>query len=366
MRTLRSMISIALILIAAIVLVDCKGKGKDEAGERSIEDAYTLYTWGLELIDRDKPDEAFEKFQRAIELDPTNSEVYHQLGNYYYRYKRDFNKAIENYKKAVEYNEEYWQSWNNLGSIYYKMGEAEKAIQAWERAIEVNPNSYFAMENLGLAYTHKGDFDTALRYYRECINIDPNIKSVYYHLAQMYAKAGDFPMAKQAANEILKNNPYDPFAKNIMGDIYFAEGKYDKALKEYRDVIKIRPNNARPYITAAFLISETGGDLKEAEKMLLKAKGMTPSLDYLVDNKLGWVYYKMGKYEQALELFDISLQKTPQGDILTQSEIYYHKGMALLKLSKIPEAKESFNLAIEKLPQGEFAQEARQELGKLN
>jgi tetratricopeptide (TPR) repeat protein len=57
---------------------------------------------------------------------------------------------------------------------------------------------------------------------------------------------------------------------------------------------------------------------------------------------LGWVYHKMGKTDEALEIYEVLVAEAPDNPGLN-----YHLGMVLLDANRKEEAAENFRIAVE-------------------
>lgn len=116
-------------------------------------------------ISQNKYDEAREFLTQAIELNPTNAQLYDVMGKLYENENPD--KALEWFKKALEINPEYTESLNNIGRVYYNLavqvpdelgmqkakakreGYLKEALPYLEKAYSINPeNTYYLLGNV--------------------------------------------------------------------------------------------------------------------------------------------------------------------------------------------------------------------------
>ncbi len=94
---------------------------------------------GLELYNDDKIDESLQAYNRALELDPNDSEAWNNkgideglLGKY--------DDALVSFGNAVAINESYAEAWYNMGVIYDFKEYYGSAVQAYKRATQLNPS----------------------------------------------------------------------------------------------------------------------------------------------------------------------------------------------------------------------------------
>lgn len=116
---------------------------KEEFGEaeKSAED---YYKEGIELFQCKNFKAARDALEKAVELDPTNSEYLTALGMCYSvhsdEYEGDFHAAIKAFKKAAELNPSDPRNFYYVGVIYSTMGKKDVAIKAFKKTLELDPS----------------------------------------------------------------------------------------------------------------------------------------------------------------------------------------------------------------------------------
>src|SRR5215510_12131057 len=93
------------------------------------------------------------------------------------------------------------------------------------------------------------------------------------------------------------------------GDKFAAREQYQEAILEYRNVLRLDPANARA-IRQLGLAHYSLGEVLSAFRYLLKARQLNAD-DYEVRLKLGWIYLRGGKREEAREDAGAVLSKEP-------------------------------------------------------
>src|SRR5262245_4954428 len=93
------------------------------------------------------------------------------------------------------------------------------------------------------------------------------------------------------------------------GDKFAAREQYQEAILEYRNVLRLDPANARA-IRQLGLAHYSLDEGPQAFRYLLKAQQLTPD-DYEVRLKLGRIYLRVGKREEAREEAGAVLSKEP-------------------------------------------------------
>lgn len=105
--------------------------------------------------------EAMAEYNRAIELDPRNTNAYYNRASLYQKQGKP-EAAFADFNKIIEINPNYSQSYYGRGLIYDGQGQRDKAIAEYTKAIENNAYSGFAYLKRAVAYNSKGEYRKAL------------------------------------------------------------------------------------------------------------------------------------------------------------------------------------------------------------
>jgi tetratricopeptide (TPR) repeat protein len=264
------------------------------AGGAQTPNAQSQYQQGHDALVRGDHDKAVDYLEKAVALSPQNARYHYQLGN------------------------AYGQSAASSG-MFSAMSKAKKAKAEWERAIELDPNFVPARFSL-------------LEFY----SIAPSIAG------------GDKSAALAQAAEIRKRDPIE--GHRAFARIHTAAKKPDLARKEYFDMVKEQPGNARAhyhygvflmltdknykaagdefelaakldptYMPAFFQIGHAavlaGNNLERGEETLKKYFAYRPTEDEPPPARtlywLGGIYEKQGKKAEARSTYAASLKLNP-------------------------------------------------------
>jgi len=125
---------LALVTLALILTLMAPAYASS-ANETSID----WFMKGYNLYNQEKFSESLDAYNRALELDPRDSEAWNNrgidlglLGKY--------DDALTSFSKAVNLNESYAQAWFNMGVIYDIKGDYPTAVQAYKRATQIDPS----------------------------------------------------------------------------------------------------------------------------------------------------------------------------------------------------------------------------------
>ena len=140
-------------------------------------------------------------------------------------------------------------------------------------------------------------------------------------------------------NKAVQNLPNTP---DLIYDYASAAerlGKYDLMEIELNKAITMKPDYAAAYNALGYSLADRNIKLDLAKQMIDKALTLTPDDHFMIDS-LGWVYYRLGKLDLAIE------QLRRAYSIQADPEIAAHLGEVLWQQGKIEEAKKIWQDAL--------------------
>lgn len=179
--------------------------------------------------------------------------------------------------------------------------------------------------------------------------------------ANAATEIGDFDRALAALSEAEKIAEFGeqqaslPFVWFNRGVVYERKKDFDLAEKWLRKTIEAQPHHHPAMNYLSYTWADRGVNLEEALKLVKKALEIEPENTAYLDT-LGWVYFRLGRFNEALVEIDRAL-KTESNE----PEILQHRGDILQKLGRHQEAREAWEKALKLDP--ERSAEILQRLG---
>lgn len=127
-------------------------------------DAAEWFNVGVNL-ESHSADEAKDAYQRSLELDPTNSDTYVNLGRLFHD-EGEVEHAIRQYRAALLHDPQHVTAAFNLGIALEDLDKPTEAIASYEQALASDPSYADAHFNLARAHERMGDRAAALRHMR--------------------------------------------------------------------------------------------------------------------------------------------------------------------------------------------------------
>lgn len=131
------------------------------------------------------------------------------------RQRGKINEAIEHLQRALEIEPDNSQAWVLLGGVYNETN-SDKATFCYENAIRLNPKSYLSYRGLGNYYLKKRDYSLAEAYYSKAIDINSfRFAPIYKNRAVARMQIGNNAGAKEDLIKYLEQMPTAEDRKNI-------------------------------------------------------------------------------------------------------------------------------------------------------
>lgn len=155
-------------------------------------------------------------------------------------------------------------------------------------------------------------------------------------LQALLAKAKDESDALRAFYEIastVKIPPKDPGLMYTYAMSAEKVGRMDVMEKTLRDILRKNPNDANSLNALGYSLADRNIKLPEAYALISKAHQLSPKDSFILDS-LGWVNFRLGKNELALEQLQRAFAMKPEADIAA------HTGEVLWIMNRRSEAEE--------------------------
>ncbi|MDH5181357.1 MAG: tetratricopeptide repeat protein [Gammaproteobacteria bacterium] len=237
-----------------------------------------------------------------------------------------------------------------LGLLSMELSDRRVAAGYFEKLVEMNMRSNEASYHLGQIEERDGDINKAIQHYSLVRYGDYNIDALI-RIAVLTARMGKVADAR----EQLKNIYRDAKTADIQMRIYLAEGEilrndkqyeeafsiYTEALAELPDniellyaraltaekldridvavqdlkaIVKRQPNNAQALNALGYTMVDRTDRIEEGAKYVERAYQIN-SRDAAIIDSMGWVYYRRGKYPEALSFLRKAFEISKDSDI---------------------------------------------------
>ncbi|HWT00849.1 MAG TPA: tetratricopeptide repeat protein [Pyrinomonadaceae bacterium] len=148
-----------------------------------MSEAQTEYYLGDLLLRHRRLEEAEERLQKAIELDPKLAPAYISLGVLRLQQQKQ-SEAEKLMRAAVESDPGNYLSHFYRGVVLRLGGQNEEAVKAYEQAVKLKPDAARAFSELGHAHLSMGRDEEAIEAFKQSVRFDP--KNAYTYRTRSY------------------------------------------------------------------------------------------------------------------------------------------------------------------------------------
>ncbi len=155
-------------------------------------------------------------------------------------------------------------------------------------------------------------------------------------LQALLAKAKDESDALRAFYEIASTVKIAPKDLGLLYTYAMSAekvGRIDVMEKTLRDILRKNPNDANALNALGYSLADRNVQLPEAFALISKAHQLSPKDSFILDS-LGWVNFRLGKNELALEQLQRAFAMKPEADIAA------HTGEVLWVMNRKSEAED--------------------------
>lgn len=224
-----------------------------------------------------------------------------RLGTVY----RDENKtqaAVETFRKMLPLGDDA------AARAYQQMVDTYRDAKDWNAATTVAKEGVAKFpKDTGLQLVlagqeaDTGQADPAIARVKGMLKGNASDREIWLALAQMYSRQRRYADAEKALNKALELSTKEEdksYAYFISGSIYERQKKYSEAENYFRKVLAFDPKSATTLNYLGYMLADRGVRLDEAYTLIKRAVALEPQNGAYLDS-LGWVQFKMGKYDQA-------------------------------------------------------------------
>lgn len=252
-------------------------------------------------------------------------------------------EAVQFYREAKSLDRRAAAPYVQLGLGYIRLKKFQEAAAEFQKVVSLIPDDDYARHVLALLYVQLNDLPRAIDQYEKLLsrNLKDRSQNIQLRriLSQLYFLQEDYRLAKRHSAEILQWDPLDEDGLFVSAMIAGEEGEAGKAIEAFKELLKAYPNNVEAINALAYLFAENDTELDQALVLAGKAIEADPYNGAYLDT-LGWVYFKMGETDKAIE-FLVRASK-----LNIDTEILNHLGEAYYKKGKLKEAKDAWGSSL--------------------
>ena len=323
---------------------------------------------------RQKYDEAAAIYKRLLEDDEANTKIRGRLARLYIMQGK-VDAALAELNELKNYTTETAVVDLAIGRVLLDEKRYPEAIALFEKMLTQDENKDVARSMLALTYYESGDTNKAKKMlqevpvtskdYEESILIlaqillgekdnqraatllrsviageDTRRPAFYFLLASLLREEGDPAAGREVFEQAMQAFPENPRVFFEYGLYLDRIGQPDEAVAKMEQVLAITPDDAYALNYVGYTWADRGINLEKALEYVKRAVDLKPD-DGFVRDSLGWVYFKMARYGEAVK--ELEAAAGMQSDDPTIQE---HLGDAYQQAGELQKAVEAYGKAV--------------------
>lgn len=296
----------------------------------------------------DRYDQVIEIANEILILEPGNTHVRRSLGFAYYKVEM-FIKALNEFSIVLRYDPADTYSAFYLARIYMEQGDYERSREEIESALTINPDFIELWVYLGFVAIEQEDYDLAEYAFTEAAYHGGDLAQIYYLLGAIMETREKVIDAYYYYNKAVNKSPSNIAALQSLASITSSIGRETETFDTFQKILEIDTLNAVALNYIGYTYAERNDSLEYALQLINRALEVDAGNGYYLDSR-GWVFYKMGRFEEALRELERACE------IVEDAVILEHLGDVYVELNRPNAALDAYERAFEIEPDNEGLQ----------
>lgn len=297
------------------------------------------------LVDAKRHDEAFRQFQVLHRQNPEDMETLFALGV--------LASELERFDEAETYLMQVLRDGAQDSVIYYELGKLEelrenyRKAKDWYARVSDDQRYLIAQVRMGAMWAKLDKYPSLTDHFLRLRQDNPEqVISLYISEAEILREEGRYKAAFDLLSRALAQHPDDEDLLYTRALAAEKLNRLDILERDLRRVIEANPKNGHALNALGYTLADRTDRYQEALDYLNQAIALLPE-DAAVVDSMGWVLYRLGNHQKALEYLRRAYK------LSDDDEIAAHLSQVLWAMGKHEEARKIWKKALEETPESE-------------
>jgi len=292
--------------------------------------AYFYFLWGKTAENRQRFEEAFEAYEKALLCDEESVYLKRTLAVLLIKMDRK-GHAARLLEQIVSDNPQGTKDKIFLAKVYASLGRDDEAEAIYQNLLETKED-HDTLLLLGSLYVKNREYDKAQKVLNRLIRLDGDSYMAYYSLAQLYRELKYYDKAADAYEKALELNWFEPLAYEV-AEFYENRHEYEEAVRVYRRIMEEGETSdmAKTRLVNIYLTTEEND---KALELLRELRTILPE-SHNVDMTISRILLNQEKYDEAIMILEDVLQTNPEMTV-----VHYLLAMAYYRNKNNPKAEQ--------------------------
>jgi len=212
-----------------------------------------------------------------------------------------------------------------------ELGQYDLSVKTYKRVTQDSPDRYAVELGRAEALRRSDKPDAAIEVLEQLIRDYPTLPRVHSALGDLLRQQEDYAGAIASYDRALEFTEEGArgawFLYYARGIGYERLGEWDNAEADFRAALALNPDQPQVLNYLGYSLVEKKIKLDEALEMIERAVAARPDNGYIVDS-LGWVLYRLGRYEDAVEHMENAVGLMPVDPVVNDhlGDVYWAVG----------------------------------------
>ncbi|MEE8320312.1 MAG: tetratricopeptide repeat protein [Gammaproteobacteria bacterium] len=307
------------------------------------EDDFSLrHAYARLLTDAKRFDEARRQFEILAVQAPNNTDILYALGLLYLQANR-LDDASAYFSRLLKLKKNVNEANYYLGRIAEEKNELVEAGD-WYQGVHEGENYFDARVRLSMLLTKQGKVDEGLEHIRDIQTTSQSDKNILIQAeGEILTEAKRFDEAMAVYDKALadKSDPDLLYSRAMLAE---KMGRLDLLERDLSAILKDDPDNAQALNALGYTLADRTDRYQEAYELIKRALELNPDDFYILDS-MGWVLYRLGKLDEAVEHLRKALE------LRNDPEIAAHLGEVLWVIGDKQAARKIWDTALQDTPE---------------
>ncbi|WP_417428164.1 tetratricopeptide repeat protein [Kiloniella sp.] len=264
--------------------------------------------------------------------------------------------------QALKLRPDYEEAKILVGEIMQTQGRSRAAIELYKTIPLDSPYAWTIGLRIADELDAQGLENEMLETLAQLEELRPERFETHLRKGDMLRGSERFSEAADAYGEAIKR--IDENSSRYWALFYYRgiaferQKKWPKAEADFLKALELSPDQPHVLNYLAYSWVELEKNLEQAEEMLIKAVELRPDDGYVVDS-LGWVYYRLGKFEEAVKYLERAIELKAEDPVIND-----HLGDAYWQVGRKHEARFQWRRALSFEPEEEQVELIRTKIDK--
>ena len=275
-------------------------------------------------------------FQKALAYDPDGPEIQAKAADFYLE-SRQYEPALPLYRSVIDdqeepASEEALALREKLARALIGAGHRDQALDVLQKMAEDAPARAATQSLLGELHLLDGRLDQALACYRQLLTLDPAQAPATLRIADLQMRLGQYDAAVVTLQEAKKRFSNAVRITYSLAATLAQLRRYPQAMEAFDETQREAQSSQPSLLDASFYLAygmaaEQSGDLERAATLLRKSIALAPGDSAQAANYLGYMWVDRGQHlDQARDYIRQAVMQEPQnGAYLDSLGWYFYK-----------------------------------------